>query len=138
MTSTPPAPARTSALLSSTAAAADFLFILLFAAVGREAHERGDVLAGIFLTAWPFLAGAAAAWLILRVWREPLAIWPTGVGVWLGTVTIGMVLRAATSQTVVLPFILVALLALGVLLLGYRFVARVVARRFPLRRRSMD
>ncbi|XTR52546.1 DUF3054 family protein [Pseudarthrobacter sp. So.54] len=44
-----------------------------------------------------------------------------------------MLLRALTGQTVVLPFVIVALLSLGLLLLGYRLVAagvrRVQARR---------
>ena len=33
-----------------------------------------------------------------------------------------MLLRAVTGQTVVLPFVVVALLALGVFLLGYRLL----------------
>ncbi|MEQ7736382.1 DUF3054 domain-containing protein, partial [Escherichia coli] len=48
------------------AALADVVLIMLFAAVGRDAHQRGDVVSGVFLTAWPFLAGAAAGWLITR------------------------------------------------------------------------
>lgn len=138
MTPSPQAPVRASATLAAATGAADCLAILLFAAVGREAHERGDILAGVLLTAWPFLTGAATAWVILRAWRQPLAIWPAGVGVWLGTVTIGMLLRAATGQTVVLPFILVALLSIGLLLLGYRLLAGTAVRRLRLRRRSVD
>ena len=80
-------------------------------------------------TAWPFLAGAALAWLALRIWRSPLALWPAGVGVWLGAVTVGMLLRAVTGQTVVLPFVTVALLSLGLLLVGYRLLAAVIRRR---------
>jgi hypothetical protein len=117
------------------AACADAAVILVFAAVGRDAHQRGDIIMGVFSTAWPFLVGAALSWLALRVWRAPLAPWPAGVGVWLGTVTIGMLLRAVTGQTVVLPFVIVALLSLGVLLLGYRLLA-AVARRVNTRRRG--
>jgi hypothetical protein len=40
-----------------------------------------------------------------------------------------MLLRAATGQTVVLPFIIVALLSLGVLLLGYRLLLAAIGRR---------
>jgi peptidoglycan/LPS O-acetylase OafA/YrhL len=104
------------------AAAADALLIITFAAIGRDAHARGDVLAGALLTAWPFLAGAALAWLLLRLWHGPLALWPAGVAVWLGTVGVGMALRALTGQTVVLPFVIVALISLAVLLLGYRLL----------------
>ncbi|SDP32036.1 Protein of unknown function [Arthrobacter sp. ok909] len=124
-------PGQTAAL----AACADAFLILLFAAIGRDAHQRGEIITGVFATAWPFLAGAALAWLVLRLWRDPLRLWPAGVGVWLGTVGVGMILRAVTGQTVVLPFIIVALLSLGVFLMGYRLVAAGV-RRLRSRRRQ--
>lgn len=138
--STPPLPrpvikkpsAKRTAVL---AAIADVALILLFAAVGRDAHQRGEIITGVLATAWPFLAGAAAAWFALKAWRQPLAVWPAGVAIWLGSVAVGMLLRAATGQTVVLPFVIVALLALGLLLLGYRLVAAGVAR-FQARRRQ--
>jgi uncharacterized membrane protein len=120
------------------AAVADLLLILVFAAIGRDAHARGDILSGAFATAWPFLAGAAIAWTLLRVWRAPLALWPSGVAVWVGAVFIGMVLRAVTGQTVVLPFVLVALISLGVFLLGYRAIAALVIRTSSKRRRRSD
>jgi peptidoglycan/LPS O-acetylase OafA/YrhL len=107
---------------------ADAVLILVFAAIGRDAHQRGEVLAGVFSTAWPFLAGAAAAWLAARAWRAPFKIFPTGVAVWIGTVAGGMLLRAATGQTVVLPFVIVALISLAILLLGYRAVIALVMR----------
>ncbi|WP_346958056.1 DUF3054 domain-containing protein [uncultured Arthrobacter sp.] len=115
------------------AAAADAALILLFAAIGRDAHQRGEIITGVLATAWPFLAGAAAAWLALRLWRGPLAVWPAGVAVWLGTVAVGMLLRALTGQVVVLPFVIVALLSLAVFLLGYRLLA-AGARRLKARR----
>ncbi|BAS12180.1 conserved hypothetical protein [Arthrobacter sp. Hiyo8] len=65
---------------------ADAILILVFAAIGRDAHQRADVVTGVFSTAWPFLAGAAIGWLAVRAWRAPLQIWPAGVGVWIGTV----------------------------------------------------
>lgn len=117
------------------AACADTLLIVVFAAIGRDAHQRGDVITGVLSTAWPFLAGAALSWLALRLWRSPLDLWPAGVGVWLGAVTVGMLLRAVTGQTVVLPFVIVALLSLGLLLLGYRLLA-AGARRLRSRRRK--
>jgi hypothetical protein len=48
-----------------------------------------------------------------------------------------MLMRALTNQTVVLPFILVALLSLGVLLLGHRFLAAAVVRWRASRRGQM-
>jgi peptidoglycan/LPS O-acetylase OafA/YrhL len=120
----------------AAAAAADAVLILLFAAIGRDAHQRGDIITGVFATAWPFLAGAAVAWLALRLWRGPLALWPAGVAVWIGTVAVGMALRAVTGQTVVLPFVIVALLSLGVFLLGYRALAAAATRLRGRRQRS--
>ncbi len=111
------------------AALADIVLILVFAAIGRDAHQRGDVVTGVLLTAWPFLAGAAAGWLATRAWRHPLSVRRAGLGVWLGSVAVGMLLRAVTGQTVVLPFIIVALLSLGILLLGYRLLLAGIRRR---------
>lgn len=102
--------------------------ILVFAAIGRDAHQRGETVVGVLATAWPFLAGAAAGWLLARAWRHPLSIWPVGVSVWAGALVGGMILRALTGQTVVLPFIIVAFLSLGILLLGYRAVVLLLAR----------
>ncbi len=126
----PPSTARTVLL----AAAADAVLILLFAAIGRDAHQRGEIITGVLATAWPFLAGAALAWLALRLWRAPAALWPAGVAVWLGAVGVGMLLRSVTGQVVVLPFVIVALLALAVFLLGWRLLA-AAARRIQARRR---
>lgn len=124
-------PATTRATVAS--AVADVVLILLFAAIGRDAHQRGEIITGVLATAWPFLAGAAAAWLAFRLWRGPLAVWPAGVAVWLGTVAVGMLLRALTGQVVVLPFVIVALISLAVFLLGYRLLV-AAARRLKARR----
>lgn len=115
--------------LTLAAAATDAAMILVFAAVGRDAHQRGDVVTGVLLTAWPFLAGAALGWIIARAWRQPLSVRRTGLAVWLGSVAGGMVLRALTGQTVVLPFLIVALVSLGVLLVGYRLLLAGFRRR---------
>ncbi|WP_066291439.1 DUF3054 domain-containing protein [Arthrobacter sp. B6] len=101
------------------AALADAVLILVFAAIGRDAHQRGDIVTGVFLTAWPFLAGAALAWLSGKVRRRPLSL-SAGAVVWLCAVAGGMILRALTGQTVVVAFVIVALLSLGLFLFGYR------------------
>jgi hypothetical protein len=118
------------------AAAADLVLILVFAAIGRDAHARGDVITGAFITAWPFLAGAGVAWVVMRVWRSPYAVWPSGVGVWISAVLIGMLLRAVTGQTVVLPFVIVALISLGVFLLGFRVLLALIVRTSRKRQRK--
>lgn len=116
-------PAKTaSARVVLAAAAADIVLILAFAAIGRDAHHREEPVLGVLLTAWPFLAGAAAGWAAARVWRRPLSVLRAGVPVWLGSLAGGMVLRALTGQTVVIPFVIVATLALAVFLVGYRLL----------------
>ncbi|MCU1515953.1 MAG: hypothetical protein JWQ75_674 [Pseudarthrobacter sp.] len=109
------------------AAVADAVLILAFAAIGRDAHQRGDIIAGVFLTAWPFLAGAGLAWLAGRVRRRPMSL-RAGVVVWLCAVAGGMILRAATGQTVVIAFVIVALLSLGLFLVGYRALLVLLRR----------
>ncbi|HAG58025.1 MAG TPA: DUF3054 domain-containing protein [Arthrobacter bacterium] len=109
------------------AALSDAFLILLFAAIGRDAHQRGEIVTGVFLTAWPFLVGAALAWLGARAWRRPLSI-TSGVVIWLGTVAGGMILRAVTGQTVVVAFVIVALLSLGLFLVGYRALVALARR----------
>jgi peptidoglycan/LPS O-acetylase OafA/YrhL len=113
------------------AALADAALILVFAAIGRDAHQRGEAVTGVLLTAWPFLAGAALGWIAARAWRSPLSIRPAGLAVWFGAVAGGMILRALTGQTVVIAFVIVALLSLGLFLVGYRLllVGRTRLRR---------
>lgn len=120
--------------LLTAAIVLDVVLILVFAGIGRDAHHRDQGVLGIFVTAWPFLAGGAIGWLAGRVWRAPLRLWPSGVSVWLGALVGGMVLRALTGQVVVLPFIIVATLFLALVLLGWRAVWLLVARRGSKRR----
>lgn len=108
------------------AATADAILILVFAAIGRDAHQRGGVFTGVLMTAWPFLAGAALGWVGARAWRRPLSVRRAGVAVWIGAVAGGMALRAGTGQTVVLAFVGVAVLSLGVMLVGYRLLLAAI------------
>jgi hypothetical protein len=119
----------------------DCCCVLAFVIIGRASHERGESLGGIASTAWPFLAGLAGGWLAVRAWRRPLGLFPAGLGAWLGTVALGMVLRVVAEQGTAPAFVLVALGFLGLFLLGWRLVARalVTLRRRPAwrRRRSL-
>ncbi|TFC03740.1 DUF3054 domain-containing protein [Cryobacterium adonitolivorans] len=117
--------------LISFAAGLDAALLLLFVAIGRSSHGEG--LWGVLGTWWPFLAGLVVAWLVLRAWRAPLQIVWTGLGLWLITVVVGMLLRIASGQGVQLSFVLVTFLVLGVFLLGWRAVVLLVQR---LRRRG--
>lgn len=117
-------------------AAVDVVLVLIFVLVGRSSHDEGFTLLGALNTAWPFLAGLAAGWLVLRAWRSPRAIVWTGIGLWAGTVIVGMLLRTVSGQGIALSFVIVATLVLGVFLLGWRGIAALIARRRRPRRPS--
>lgn len=122
-------PTRTDTRPAAAALAADIVCVIVFCTIGRRSHAEGLTLAGIAETAWPFLTGTLAGWLLARGWRRPLTLAPTGVIVWMATVVVGMLLRKATSQGVAVSFIVVASLVTALLLLGWRAVAAVVAKR---------
>ena len=112
----------------AAACLADLCCVLIFVVIGRANHHAGGSVAGLAGTAWPFLTGAVAGMVITRAWRRPTALVPTGVGVWLGTVAIGMLLRVVSGQGTAFAFILVALAFLGLFQLGWRVAVRRAAR----------
>jgi len=114
---------------SAPAALADIVGVLLFCIIGRRSHAEGLTAAGVADTAWPFLVGAAAGWLLSRAWRHPTAVVPTGVVVWACTVAVGMLLRKATSEGVAFSFVVVASAATAVMLLGWRVAIAALQRR---------
>ncbi|WP_269928154.1 DUF3054 domain-containing protein [Kocuria massiliensis] len=104
----------------------DAVLIVAFAVIGRLSH--GENAAGFAETAWPFLVGGLVGWLVIRAWRQPQAIFPSGVIIWVATVVVGMLLRAVTGYGTHWSFIIVATIATGVFLLGFRLVMRIIAR----------
>jgi hypothetical protein len=114
---------------SPLAALADAVGVLVFAAIGRRSHAEGLTVAGVAETAWPFLVGTAVGWLLVRGWRRPAAIAPTGLVVWVSTVVIGMLARRAISAGVAVSFVVVAFAATAVVLLGWRVAVAAFARR---------
>jgi len=107
----------------------DIICVLVFCAVGRRSHDEGLSVTGVATTAWPFLTGTVVGWLASRGWRQPTAVVPTGVSVWLGTVVVGMVLRKASSAGVAASFVVVAASVTALLLLGWRTVVGLALRR---------
>lgn len=107
----------------------DVVAVLIFCALGRRSHDEGIDLGGLAATAWPFLTGTVAGWLLSRGWARPTALVPTGVTVWISTVLVGMALRMATSAGVAWTFVLVASTVTAVFLLGWRAAFGLVARR---------
>ncbi|WP_234659506.1 DUF3054 domain-containing protein [Agromyces marinus] len=125
---TPTGPQRTSTGTVLAAIAVDAVLVVVFAALGRGSHSETLDASGIWATAWPFLVGLAAGWVVIRGWRHPLAVLPTGVVVWVATLALGMLLRLATGAGTALAFVIVATLTLGVLLVGWRGAAALVRR----------
>ena len=115
----------------SLAAGLDAALLLLFVMIGRASHGEG--LWGVLGTWWPFLVGLIVAWLVLRVWRTPLQIVWTGLGMWLITVTVGLLLRVVSGQGVQFSFVVVTFLVVGVFLVGWRAIALIVGRLRPRR-----
>ena len=116
--------------LVAVAAACDVVAVLLFVTLGRRSHdEGGNVVTGVLSVAAPVLIALAVGWAAAQAWRAPVA-WRTGLVVWPVTVALGMVLRRfAFDRGTATSFIVVASVATGLLLLGWRLVARRVIAR---------
>ncbi|HEU5419856.1 MAG TPA: DUF3054 domain-containing protein [Streptosporangiaceae bacterium] len=110
----------------------DVCSVLAFVAIGRHTHQDGDSLAGLWHTAWPFLAGLAIGLAASRAWRRPLALVPAGLGAWLGAAGAGMAIRVLAGQGTAAAFIAVALGSLAVFVLGWRVVVRIVTTRLHM------
>ncbi len=122
-----PAGSVSGALLAVGGALPDLCCVIAFIMIGRASHTEGETLAGLARTAWPFLSGLTVGWLVTRAWQRPAALFPVGVGGWLATVVVGMLLRAASGQGTAFAFMLVALVFLGLFMIGWRVLARWAA-----------
>lgn len=108
--------------------AVDLLLVGVFAVVGRLNHHGSLTAGGWWTTAWPFLVGTLAAWVLLTAARRDPATVSSGVVVWLGSLGGGMLLRQVSGQGTATPFVVVATLVLGALLVLPRIGVRVGAR----------
>jgi hypothetical protein len=104
---------------------ADIAFVLLFATIGRISHTEGVTLGGVLGVAWPFVVALLVGWAVARQ-RTGWPVRMPGSGtVWLVTVVLGLLLRVATGGGFAWSFGVVTLLALGLLLGGWRCAAEV-------------
>ncbi|WP_392542089.1 DUF3054 domain-containing protein [Oryzobacter telluris] len=105
----------------------DVVLVVVFAAVGRRSHAEGLDVVGILRTAAPFVVGTAAGWLLASVTLDagPRSL-AFGAVVLACTVVVGMVLRRVAAEGTAPSFVVVATVVLGVLLLGWRLVARLL------------
>lgn len=118
-----------STALIASSALLDAALVIVFAALGRGSHDEAMTLAGLWQTAWPFVAGLAISWIAALAWRRPTAIPRTGIPVWIGTVVLGLLLRVLlTPGGAALPFAIVATLTLGLMLLGWRAIGALIRR----------
>lgn len=107
----------------------DAVLVLIFAIIGRASHGEDPI--GFLATGWPFLVALVIGHLIASaVPIRPRRPWSLGWGAvaWIVTLGGGMLLRIMTGDTAETPFIIVASIALGVFLLGWRLVALLVRR----------
>ncbi|WP_026918215.1 DUF3054 domain-containing protein [Gordonia shandongensis] len=129
---TAPAPASPATRRYVLPALADVIAIGVFVAVGRTTHDEGNAVVGFLTTAWPFLVGGGVGWLaVFAVGRGrrfvPAAPVPAGVVIWPATVIVGMLLRTASGQGTAAAFVIVAAVATGLLLVGWRIAAHLIA-----------
>jgi hypothetical protein len=110
------------------ALAADLVAVLVFAAVGRASHEESGSVLGLLGTAAPFVVGVVAAWASPVVRARP-AGFTAGAVVVAGAAGLGLLLRWAFTGRLPLSFAVVAVVALAVLLLGWRGLSAAVALR---------
>lgn len=110
-------------------AAVDLLLILVFALIGRASHQQGLDPLGVLTTAWPFLAAALVAWVVLNLLDDDGFGLRSALVVWLVTLTVGMGLRIVTGGGAALAFVLVAAGVLFAFLFGWRLALWLVRRR---------
>ncbi|MEO6956117.1 MAG: DUF3054 domain-containing protein [Antricoccus sp.] len=104
----------------------DAVLVVVFAVIGMSSHSETLSAAGIWHTAWPFLAGAAIGWVVVLITRRPGPGLLAGGIVWVSTVVLGLIFRHLSNQGLSMPFPIIAAVVLAVFLLGWRFVARLM------------
>lgn len=107
----------------------DVLLILLFAVLGNRTHLSGLGVLDVLSTAAPFLLAWALSVGVLRGWRRPSRIWPEGLVILIGTVTLGLALRVTLGLGgAPTSFVLVTAGVLTGFLLGRRLLTGLLLR----------
>ncbi len=104
------------------------MVVVAFVVIGRASHHHGETAAGIVSTAWPFVLGLGAGWLVVAVRGRTGARVGDGALVLVTMVAVGMALRALVGQGTAVAFIAVALAFNGLLMLGPRLLWPLVTR----------
>lgn len=114
--------------IPALALGADVVAVIVFAAIGRASHAEPLDIFGFVATVAPFLVGLGAAWATPVVRANPAGL-RAGAAVLAGTVLLGLALRAGFTGRLPLSFAMITITSLGVLLIGWRGLSLVVARR---------
>lgn len=113
----------------------DILLILLFALLGQGEHRTFSGVAGVFITAWPFLAGwlavgVAAGLYQAKHYRSYSAMLKRTLIVWVLGIPFGMLLRILFQHTEFKPpFLVVAMIVNFIFLFGWRFLFVSINKR---------
>jgi hypothetical protein len=114
---------------AATALALDVASEVLFVAIGRRSHDEGSAIGELARTLGPFAIAMLIGWAVTRAWRSPRAI-VSGTAIWVITVALGMVLRRFVfDRGTAASFVVVTTIFLGLCLLGWRGIARLLAQR---------
>lgn len=107
----------------------DLVLVAAFVLIGRRSHDESNAAIGILTTAWPFVTGLVVGWLGVVGFRWSFVEVRSGAVIWVVTVFLGMLLRVSSNQGIAVSFVIVAAVVLAVFLVGWRALARVLARR---------
>lgn len=118
----------------STALIVDVIAIAIFALLARIAHQTEDMplnFAGWLSTWWPFLLGVLASWgLIAALKLDGHRVFPAGIMAWVVTLVVGLGIWSVRNGDIPhWSFVLVATVMSGLLMLGWRGIARLVQRQ---------
>jgi peptidoglycan/LPS O-acetylase OafA/YrhL len=104
----------------------DVVCVVIFVIVGRRNHDETTDAVGTLRTTAPFLIALLGAWVGSKAWRAPRAL-STGVVLWIVTAGVGLgIRRFVFGDGIATPFVIVATLVLGLLLVGTRLQRRPV------------
>lgn len=118
----------------STALIVDVIAIAVFALLARIAHQTDAMplnFAGWLSTWWPFLLGVFLSWGLIVAFRlDGHRVFPAGLLAWVVTAAVGLGVWSFRNGAIPhWSFVIVATVMSGLLLLGWRAVARLTLRR---------
>lgn len=110
--------------------APDAIAAVVFVVIGRLQHDGAKAFdpVEVLTTLWPFAGGLAIAAVVVIVARGAYDSLVSGAVVAVITAACGLALRYASGQGIAVSFAIVTVVVLGLLMIGWRLLARVVGR----------